>query len=301
MYPARPLDSERALGVTDASQEAKGPDAEGPDAEEPDAWNPSGLSPPVRRPGACRASLSSIVPAHRAGSTPSEGPGASRWRTCGSQPRCKSGSSSDILRASVSVMKEQRTLAFLFAGVAGAIALLSTSARLFSDTPAPAAAEATPPSANAAPLPRKLEFDPERGRALHRALQQRKLGTLQPPQMAAEGAARAAPLPDVRARYDAFLLQVLGMPVLASVSPVDALGPEGPKVALDVVEGKCRGAQVDLDRDGQWDERWEYIAGQAHRHLSPSDDGRFERHLIFTGGVWTLPPGSAAGFPPPAE
>lgn len=201
-------------------------------------------------------------------------------------------------------MTQPRTLAFLFAGVAGAIALLLASGRLVSDESAspPASTLATgTPEAATAPLPRRLEFDPERGRQLHRALQQRKSGTLKPPQISMEGAARAAPLPATGMRHDAFLLQILGMPVLASVSPEDALGEGAPRVALEVVEGRCQGARVDLDRDGQWDERWESIAGQAHRHISPGDNGQWDRHLIFTGGVWTLPPGSGAGLAPQAD
>ena len=47
-------------------------------------------------------------------------------------------------------------------------------------------------------------------------------------------------------------------------------------------------AEVDLDRDGQFDERWTLSSSGAMRAVAPNDDGRFTETWIWSGTAWVI-------------
>lgn len=64
----------------------------------------------------------------------------------------------------------------------------------------------------------------------------------------------------------------------------DAMGPDAPRVDLHNDSGKqWDRAQVDIDRDGKWDEKWARKKGVIHRIVSPKDDQVYTERMKWSG------------------
>lgn len=136
-------------------------------------------------------------------------------------------------------------------------------------------------------------FDPGRARELRKAFQQGGAKRLAlPVRLPGEPAAGLS-----SRSYDAYLIETLGRSSGKLGDREDALGPKSPRVDVKQEGGVFKTAEVDLDRDGKWDERWEMSDGRLLRRISPEDDGRFTKELAFVAGVWTLPAAGAKNAP----
>lgn len=140
-----------------------------------------------------------------------------------------------------------------------------------------------------------VDYDPRGALELQRAIKARGLRQFNAPKITPPAAQPEAK----KARYDGYLLTALGMPALASAPSQDALGPAGPRVDLEHESGKWIRASVDLDRDGNWDEKWSVVQGVVQRKVSSQDNAAYDKEVHFLGGHWTLPPG--APFPAKAS
>ncbi len=44
--------------------------------------------------------------------------------------------------------------------------------------------------------------------------------------------------------------------------------------------------KVDLDRDGKWDEKWDFDGAEVKRHVAPADDESYTREYRLAEGAW---------------
>jgi hypothetical protein len=154
------------------------------------------------------------------------------------------------------------------------------------------ASSTTPAAEPGAPAIAK-NFDPAASRAMRKALQQR-VGKRMPLEVPEQFKAKAAiPLPGPDMTWDAWLLSAMGKAAGGAEEERDALGAAGPRVDLKASGRVWARADIDLDRDGNWDEQWAFVDNQLERRRSVNDDGTYAKPLLFVAGVWTQSPADA--------
>ncbi len=67
------------------------------------------------------------------------------------------------------------------------------------------------------------------------------------------------------------------------------VAPDGP-YRIDLIQDEgadaVNGIEVDLDRDGSWDERWAIEGASVTREVSPADDGEYSQQYAWIMQRW---------------